>query len=416
MADQATYHHERLASGVEFTAIHLPGRRVAAFEIRILAGIAHEPAPQAGVARLVEETLGKGTEKHSAQELTDAFDAIGAQVASAVGRESTLFRCTCLPEYLDEALALHAEMLRTPAFPEDFCRVAIDLGLQELTALEDEPGDLARRLIGPHAYGPQLGRHDLGTRDYLKQASREDIVAYWRQHFGAARMQVAVGGAIDVDAAARRVDQLFEGFGSEAGDGRTRFEPAFAPGTHHQDKQLEQEHMILCWPGVPMDHPEYPVERLTLGVLGDGMSSRLFTEVREKQGLVYWVGAWDEHPRGQGRLFIGASTKPDRCDQTFRTLLREVDRVAHDLKADELERAKVGIIAKTRTHGDITRARTRELSSDLFQYGRPVPTQEKNEMIASVTIPDVQRYLHAHPRDKLCVQTLGPRALEVQAT
>jgi predicted Zn-dependent peptidase len=208
------------------------------------------------------------------------------------------------------------------------------------------------------------------------------------------------------------VDRLFAGFNDQDGDGRTTFPVEFTPGVHHHHKELEQEHILICWPGVKMTDPTYPIERVMLAVLSDGMSSRLFTEVREKQGLVYWVDAWDEHPRGAGMIFLGASATPQRCDQTVRTLLREVDRLGEDLTEDELARAKLGIIAKSQTHGDITRARAGELGRDLFQYARPVPLAEKHEWISAVTVADVQNHLAEHPRDQLCVQTLGPRALQ----
>lgn len=410
MEARERYDHSRLACGAELAVAVLPGRRTVAYEIRLLAGMAQEPALQAGLARVVEETLSKGTQRRTAQQISDAFDAIGAQAGSGVGRESMVFRCSCLPEYLDDALALHAEILRTPTFPEDFCAVAIDLGRQELTALEDEPGDLARKLIAPHAYGPVLGRHELGTRESLDRISRKEVIEYWQQHFGAAHLQIAVGGALDPARVSQKLESLFSGFGAP-GKHTEGFAAEFSPGMRHQNKELEQEHILFCWPGVAVTNADYPVERLMLAVLGEGMSSRLFAEVREKLGLVYWVGAWDEHPRQTGRIFIGASTTPARCDQTFRTLLREVDRLAEDVSVSELDRAKVGIVAKTQTHGDITRARVGELGSDLFHFGRPVPIEEKNAKIMAVTVADVRRYLQSHPRNELCVFTLGPRAL-----
>ncbi len=412
MTSAETYHHRKLPCGVEFAALEMPGRRTVTYEIRVFAGMAHETADRGGLAGLVEDVITKGTASRSAQELTDAFDALGASTGSAVGRESMLFRCSCLPEYADRALALHAEVLRTPTFPEEFCKVAVDLAQQELTALEDDPGELSRKIIAPQAFGERLGRHELGSRESLERIDRSIIVDFWRKHFAAARIQVVVGGAIDVGRFADRVNQLFGGFGDGV-DGRQDFAPEFLPGFRHHPKELEQEHILACWPGVAISHKDYPIERLTLAILSGGMSSRLFAEVREKQGLVYWVGAWDEHPRGSGRIFMGASTTPPRADQTLATLFREVDRLSEDLTQDELDRARVGIVAKTQTHGDITRARVGELGSDLFHYGRPVPPAEKNDAINVVTIADIKRYLAEHPRDKLCVLALGPRPLEV---
>jgi predicted Zn-dependent peptidase len=250
----------------------------------------------------------------------------------------------------------------------------------------------------------------------MDSMTRDNIVSYWERHFGSARLLVAVAGAVDVGRVSAALERLFAGFGNGGEDGRGGFPVEFSPGVHHHHKELEQEHILLCWPGGRVTDDDYPAGRLALAVLGDGMSSRLFTEVREKQGLVYWVGAWQEHPREAGMIFMGASTTPPRCDQAARTLLREVDRLCEDITEEELERAKVGIIAKSQTHGDVTRARTGELSGDLFHYGRPVPLAEKNERISAVRISDVRRYLAEHPRDKLCVLTLGPTKLTADFT
>lgn len=416
MSSKETYHHRKLKCGAEFAAIDMPGRRTASYQIRFLAGLVDEPNDKLGIARIVDETIGKGTEKRTAQQVSDAFDAIGAQSGSGVGRESFVFRCNCLPEYIPQALAIHAEMLRTPTFPEEFCEVAVDLGLQELKALEDDPSELASRMIAPRAYGDVLGRHELGTPETLQSISRQDIVQFWQRNFSANRIQVTVGGAVDIAAFADQFESCFSGMNAGQSDGPASYQLKFSPGTHHQHKETEQQQILLCWPGVAVTEPDYPTERVMLSVLGGGMSSRLFTEVREKQGLVYWVGAWDEHPRGYGMIFLGASTTPARCDQTIKTLLREVERLGEDLTRDELDRAKVGIIAKTQTHGDITRSRVSELSADIFHFGRPMLTEEKNAMVEAVTVDGIRKYLETHSRDRRCVVTLGPRAMEGAAS
>jgi len=412
MERSETYHHRRLDCGVEFAALEMPGRFTAALNIRVAAGMADEPDDRLGLARIVEETISKGTEGKTARELSDAFDAIGAQTGSGVGRQSTVFRCTCLPEFVDAALALHAEMLRTPTFPDEFCDVAAQLALQELSALEDDPQELTAKLIAPHAYGARLGRHELGEKKTIERITRDDVTAFWRSHFAAPRMQVCIGGDVDVDAVAAAVEKHFAGFGDGAAPPAGEFPVEFSPGIRHHEKALEQEHIVMCWPGVAVTDAEHPVERVMLGILSGGMSSRLFTEVREKQGLVYWVGAWNEHPRGAGMMFAGASTTPARCDQTARTLLREIDRLAEDITQEELDRAKIGITAKMQTHGDITRARVGELAGDIYHHGRPIPLDERKRQIEAVTVEDVRRYLATHSRDRLCVQTVGPRALE----
>ncbi len=110
-------------------------------------------------------------------------------------------------------------------------------------------------------------------------------------------------------------------------------------------------------------------------------------------------------------IFLGASTTPQRCDQTYSALLNEVDRLVDDIEPDELDRAITGIIANRETRGDSTRARCAELANDLFFFGRPVPEEEKIRQVQAVTTDTIARYLASRPRDRLCVVTLGPRPL-----
>ncbi len=403
--------HRHLSCGIEFAAEVLPGRPTAALEIRVLAGAAHDPADRLGLARLVEETLDKGTARRSGRELLDAFDAIGAQRSSATGRDTTAFGCVCLPEYLPQAIELHAEMLRTPTFPEEACRVAIELAVQELSAIEDDPQALTDKLMDRQAYGPFLGRHPLGEKETLQRIGRADIAEHWQATFSAGRLLVGVAGPVDPERIADCLEECFAGFGPPSPNGREAPPLVFSAVRTHHPKELAQEHIGICYPGVPVTHADYPVERVLIGVLAGGMSGRLFTEVREKQGLVYWVGAWHEHPRNAGMIHLGASSTPANADKTYRTLLREVDRLSDDLLESEVDRAIVGIAARTETRGDITRAHCSELVGDLFHYGYPVPMEEKIARVEAVTVDAVKRYLAAHPRDSLSVVTLGPREL-----
>lgn len=289
--------------------------------------------------------------------------------------------------------------------------MAVELARQEITALEDEPQALLDKLLGAKGYGPLLGRHSLGERETLEHIRRDDIREHWEATYHAGRMLVAVAGPLKPEAVVNTFEKHFAGFGAPQRAGRQPKPVELAAGNWHFSKDIEQEHIGLCYAGVPIDHPDYPVERVMLGVLSGGMSARLFTEVREKQGLVYWVGAWHEHPRGAGMILLGASTTPARCDQTQATLLRELERLGTDLVEEELARAKAGILVRSEMAGDVTRSRCGELIDDLFHFGRPRPRQEQIDRVQAVTLDDVKRYLATHPRMPLCVVTLGPREL-----
>lgn len=406
--------HGCLPCGVEYGVCSLRHRHVVTFEIRVLAGAACEPEDKLGLARVIAETIDKGTQQRSGREISDAFDAIGASRRGGSGRETTTFVCTVLPEHFEQAVALHAEFLGTPTFPEDMCAANLELARQELLALEDDAQSLADKLLSRRAYGPVLGRHPLGEPETLEQIARSDLERHRRSYFCAGRMLVAVAGAIDPARVSDVLQRHFENFGPARRDGRDSYPLLFTPGAAHHAKTLQQEQIGMCWPGVDATHPDFPTQQVMLGILSGGMSGRLFTEVREKQGLVYWVNAWHEAPRGAGMIFLGASTTPDRCDRTYATLLREVDRLAEDIEPEELDRAVTGILAQLETRGDTTRARCGELLNDLFYFGRPIPEAEKIAKIKAVTIESIRDYLYKYPRDRLCVVTLGPRALATE--
>jgi predicted Zn-dependent peptidase len=412
MAEVERAEHRQLACGVELAVLPLPGRSVAAMQIRVFGGYACEDPAYLGVTHALNEAISKGTAKRDGRALNDAFDEIGATHGSFAGRETVGFSCICLPDFLPRALALHAEQIRTPTFPQDACEVAVELTQQGLDALEDDPQELAKKILHRQAYGDPLGRHVLGEPETLERIGREQIVEHWRRNFSGARMMIAVAGAVDTSAVVESVERQFDGFGSGPAI-RPQFALRFEAGRSHHTKELEQEQIAICFPGSAVVDPDFPVERVALGVLSGGMSGRLFTEVREKQGLVYWVGAWSDQPRKAGMVHVGASSTPQNVGRTYETLIRELDRLAEDVTQAEVDRAITGIVTRTKTQGEVTAAKSDELVNDLFYYGMPVPTQVKMAQVAAVTTADVKRYLHDHRRDRLSVVTVGPRELDI---
>lgn len=403
--------HRYLDCGVELAVDPLPQRRTVSLYVRVLAGLADEVEEYNGVAALVEEVLPKGTKKYTGPQLADAFDRLGVKWGGSLGRQSTLLRAVCMPEFTLDVVDLFTEMLIRPTFPEEACRVAVELSEQELRNLDDEPDDLLRRLLQRITYGPIYGRWAGGTQESLARIKREQLLAYYKQFYRAGRMQVVAAGPVDADALAAHVEQRFCGFGLADHGGREPASMSFEPARAHQQKELEQEYIGLSLVGADRESPHFATEQVLIGVLAGGMSGRLFTEVREKQGLVYWVGAWHEQPRGRGIIHLGASTTPARCEQTYKTLLRELERVGEDLAEDEVRRARNSILAHAMTEDDLTRARGAGLSDDLFHFGRPVGLTAKLAAVERVTLADVRAYAAALPRERVCVATVGPKEL-----
>jgi predicted Zn-dependent peptidase len=408
---EADFTHGSLDSGVELAVDRLPERNTVAMCFRMLTGVADDPPELTGVASIVERTLSKGTQNYSGQELADAFDALGAEWSGISGRQSTLLRAVCLPEFTLDVMDLVAEMLCRPTFPKDACRVGVQLAQEELRHMEDDPHELLHNDVQRLTLGPIYGRNPGGEPESLERITPERVRAHWKENYHAGRLQVAIAGPVDPDALSAKVDESFRGLGGTARSGRDVADYTFAPGRHHRQKDLKQQYIGITLPGASRDQADYPVEQVLIGVLAGGMSGRLFTEVREKQGLVYWVGAWHEQPRGRGVIHLGASSTPDNCEKTYQTLLRELERVAEDLTDEETVRARHGLIAHLETEDDLTRARAASLSDDLFHFSRPIGLAPKLEALRAVETADVESCAKRLPRDQICIATVGPRAL-----
>jgi predicted Zn-dependent peptidase len=409
--------HRRLSNGIELAVQALPTRPVVAIDLRFLAGCAFESPDHLGVAHIMSETITKGSELRDGRAINDAFDAIGATHNAYAGRETAGFTSLCLPEFVDQAVRLLAEMIRKPSFPEEACEVAVELSKQSLAAMEDDPTDLAKKILHRQAYGDPLGRHILGEESTIASIGQAQIVEHWRRFMRSDRMMVSVAGNVAADDLAALLEaEIGDPPASEnAAEGASEvplFSIDFKPVRTHHHKEIEQEQIAICFPGSAVNDDDYPVEQVVLGILAGGMSGRLFTEVREKQGLVYWVGAWGDQPRAQGILHLGASTTPQNVEKTFNTLLHEIERLGEDVTDEEIARAKAGLITRTKTRGDVTRAKATETGDDLFYHGRPIPTEEKLARVNAVTVADIRTYLDAHPRDRLSVVTLGPKELQ----
>lgn len=411
MLPEARLELRQLDNGVELATDPLPGRNTVAMHVRVLAGVSDEAPEWNGVAALTEDVLPKGTDRYSGRQLADAFDRLGIKWGGNTGRQSTLFRIVCLPEFTLEALDLVAELLVHPTFPEESVKVAVELAQQDLRSLEDDPDSILRMGLQRIAYGPVFGSWPGGTDESLRRIQRDHLVDYWRSFYCAGRLQIAAAGPVHIDALALSIEKLFRGFGSAARAGRDAANYEFTPARFHRPKELEQEYIGIALPGLPRGSEQFAAEQVLLGVLSGGMGARLFTEVREKHGLVYWVGAWHEQPRGKGMLHLGASTTPARCQQTYDTLLRELRRISEDLSEQEVARARDGIISQALTEDDLTRARAASLSDDLFHFGKPVGPGPKLQAIADVTTQQVRDYAAALPTEQVCLATVGTVAL-----
>lgn len=400
-----------LSNGLRFVAERIERSEGVALAVRIPAGAKDDPINKLGLAHLVKETLFKGTRRKDARKLSDAFDYFGIRHSESTGTESTSIQMRFLPEHLKQSLALLREVLREPAFPEKECETAKIQAIQELKHLDDEPLSKVFVILKELYFGADWGHSELGTEAHIPQISRDDVRAFWMGHYIPAGSIVAAAGKFDPDVLAKELETLF-GNSGEAWPRETPPAPPKQALRRHVHKDSEQTQIALAFPSIHRADPDYYIARIGIGALSGGMSSRLFTEVREKRALVYSVGASSVSLRGAAATYAYAGTTAPRAAETLKVLKHELVRLGQDLTQEECDRAKIGFKAHLLMDQESTGSRVRELLDDVYYEGRVVPVAEVVERIKTVSADEVMRYWNKHPVEPYALVTLGREALE----
>ncbi|WP_234553332.1 M16 family metallopeptidase [Thermus caliditerrae] len=394
---------ERLPNGllVALEERDYPG---VAFQLLVPAGAVNEPEGLLGASTLIEGWLWKGAGELDAQGLAQALDALGVRRQSGAGLEYTLFTAAFLPEVLEEVFRLYALLLTRPSFPEEALEAVKSVALQALLSQEDQPArklfsELRRRVFrSPH------GRDPVGREEDLKGAAAGELREDFGRRYTPKGAILAVAGGVSWE----RLQAALEPF--LAWEGEEAFYPSPELSEPHRfqvERPTAQVQIGLAYPDVGPDHPGFYAARLALEVLSGGMSSRLFTEVREKRGLVYAVSAFPAGVRGQGLLMAYGGTTKERAGETLRVMLAEMERLAEGVTEEELSRAKVGLKTALVMADESVRARAGSMARDLFALGRVRPLAEIEAAIEGTTLEAVNAFLRSHPYRNPWVGLLG---------
>jgi predicted Zn-dependent peptidase len=311
-------------------------------------------------------------------------------------------------------LELYADILRRPALPADEFEQEQELACQRLARLEDSPAEkLFVELRRTYFPGPH-GRTALGTREGLAALTCDALRRDHRRRYGPRGAILAVAGAFHWDELRLGVEQLFGDWdGSPPGPplpdttGRAAY--------RHIPQETSQEQIGVAYPSTALGEAGYYEARLTVEVLSGGMAARLFTEVREKRGLVYAVRAVPQMIKGAGYVLAYAGTTPDRCSETVEVLVGELRRVADGVTDDELARARTGLLSALIMQGESTRSRAGALARDQYLLGRVRTLGEIRQSVEAVTTESIHLYLRDHPPADFTIVTLGPRELDLKA-
>jgi predicted Zn-dependent peptidase len=397
--------------GLTLLVERMPHVRSAAFTFSLRAGCAHDPPDRPGLAGLLADMIVRGAGERDNRALTGALDALGLDRSESAGVAQMYFSGSTLARNLPAALDIYADILRRPHLPAQELEPAKNLALLDIQGLEDEPQAKVMVELRKRHYPDPLGRDHRGTASGVAAVTIDDIRGHYRRCFQPAGLILAVAGDVEAKAIRDRVGTLFADWKADPPP-----EPPTAQrglGSAHLNQELDQTQIGFAYPSVPMDDPDYYAARGAVGVLSEGMSSRLFTEVREKYGLCYAIGARHDTLKGRAAVVGYTAGRPDVAQELLDRTLHELKRLADGIEEEELQRVRAGLKSALIMRQESTTARAGILASDWYLLGRVRPNAEIQAAIDGLTPQKVIEHLRRVPPKGFTVVTLGPKPLVV---
>ena len=397
----------RLANGLQVATDRIDTVDTVSLGIWVDVGTRHEPADINGVAHFLEHMAFKGTERRSARAIAEEIEAVGGHLNAYTSRESTAYYAKVLKEDVPLALDILADILQHSTFdPEEMERERTVI-LQEIGQANDTPDDVIFDHFQECAYPDQaMGRPVSGRPEIIRRLGHDEVGAYLRNHYGARRMILTGAGNLEHERIVRLAETLLSDMPPER---EVATEPArYAGGDRREERDLEQLHLVLGFPGLILDDPDFYAGSVLTTAFGGGMSSRLFQEIREKRGLVYTIHCFGHSYRDGGLFGVYAGTGEEEAAELVPALCEEVRKLEDGLSPVELQRAKAQLKAGLLMSLESTSARCEQLAQHLLVYGTPFDPADIVRRIDAVDETAVRRVVARWRQGPPTLTALGP--------
>lgn len=399
----------RLPSGLTVATDTMTSVETASVGVWVGVGTRDEPAGADGIAHLLEHMAFKGTTRRSARAIAEAIEDVGGHLNAYTGREQTAYYAKVLADDTSLALDIVADILQNSVFDPEELERERHVVLQEIGQAEDTPDDIVFDRFQLAAYPDQpLGKPVLGDPDVVARLGRDDLIQYLSSHYGPTQMVAVAAGRVDHQRFLDEVSTAFADLPARAGAAGAAAQ--YQGGVLHEDRDLEQVHAVLGFPAGSVTDPDYYAWSVYSTILGGGMSSRLFQEVREKRGLAYSIYSFGASYRDGGTLGIYVGTDPKDLAEVLEVTCTELALLGDVVSEVELRRAKAQLRAGTLMGREGTSHRAEALAQQLMVFGRVVPLAEQMERLEAVTAADIARLARSVRGTVPTVATVGPLA------
>jgi predicted Zn-dependent peptidase len=385
------YKKTTLPSGLRVLTETMPGVRSATVGIWADVGSAVESHERRGISHLVEHMLFKGTPRRNAREIAETMDGVGGNLNAFTDKEVTCYYARVIDRHVPLAMDVLADMFLHSTFEPQELRKEQKVVLEEIKMYDDSPDDLVHDLFLQTMWsGSSLGEPTIGFADTVVTITSEDLRAHMQTHYAPNSVVVAAAGSVDHDRFVELVCEEFKEFNGSSLPPAPE-QPATTPGRHIRTRESEQAYVVMGTRGVDIcDERRYALSLLDT-VLGGGMSSRLFQEIREKRGLVYSVYSFQAAYRRAGLFGVYAGTSAENVQACIDVVAQEFERVrATPIGHDEFTLAQEHIKGNLTLSLESTSSRMIRLGRNEFALGRHVTPEEVEERIDAVTPQDVR--------------------------
>ena len=399
-----------LPNGIRVVTEAMPHVRSVAVGIWVETGSRVEPEERGGISHLIEHLVFKGTETRSAEDIARAIDSVGGQMDAFTAKEQTCFYVSVLDEHLPLAVDLLTDILRHPRFTDEDIEKEKAVVFQEIKMVEDTADDLIHDLFAERFWAEHpLGRPILGRWDVVQGFNREAVLGHLHVEYAPEKITIAVAGHVEHGQVVELFARHFDGF---ARPGRHHDLTPPVPRTTVQvvSKPLEQVHLVVGFPGIADASAERYALYLLNDVIGGSMSSRLFQEIRERQGLAYSVHSGTQSYRDSGLFYVYAGTDAANFNKVVKALLKELRLLKKDgISAEELRRAKEHLKGNLMLSLESTSSRMNRLARHEMRFGSFLSMDAMLAAIDGVRPDEVEALIHRIlDENQLSLLALGP--------
>jgi predicted Zn-dependent peptidase len=415
-------HYERttLHNGLRLLTTSIPGTRSASVAFFLAAGSRYEPDHLAGISHFIEHMLFKGSKQYpGARVISEAIEGVGGIFNGSTGKELTSYTARVPGEHLETVIDVLADMLRQPLLQPAEIEKERHVIIEELSSTRDDPQEWSSLLLDATMWpGLPLGRDDAGCDETVAAIQRRDMLAYLDRFYRPDALVVSVAGNINQAQVKEAIEWRFQ-------DWEPRPPIPWTPCPPPRDatpvalvsKDTEQTNLCLGTLGVSHASPDYSTLMLLNAILGDGMSSRLFQNIREEQGLAYDIGSYTSSYYETGNLVVSAGVDPSQTSAAIRAIVKELDALCQvPVTEDELERFKAYVRGGLILGLEGTQQVATWLGSQECLLGRIIDVDEMIAHINAVTPEDIQRVAQMcfapHWRRLAIIGPEDPRQLE----